>query len=145
MVNVFIFHGVGGSSSENWFPWMKAELQAAGHTVIVPDFPHPNRPQLDEWLKSFEQYKHLLSEDSVLVGHSLGGAFALRLLQSWNVRVLATFLVASVWGVMDNEFDPLMRTFTETSYDWQRINQYAGEIHILHSDNDPYIKLAKAE
>lgn len=145
MATIFLFHGVNGHPEENWFPWLKRELEKAGHRVIVPQFPHADHPKLDEWLKSFEQWKTLLDPEAILIGHSLGSAFALRLLEQAEKPVRATFLVAPVWGVMQNKLDQLITSFTSAPYDWRSISENAGNITVIHSDNDPYIALRKTE
>jgi len=145
MATIFIFHGVNGHPEENWFPWLKSELEKQGQSVIVPQFPHADYPQLDEWLAYFEQWQALVNNDAIFIGHSLGAAFAMRLLERCKLPVRATFLVAAVWSVMDNQFDPLMTSFTSQPYDWEKIRKNTGEVRVIHSDNDPYIALEKAE
>jgi hypothetical protein len=82
-----------------------------------------------------------VDSETIFVGHSLGGAFALRFLERMDTVIHAAFLVASVWGVMDKTFDPLMTTFTRSPYDWDRIRQHCGKFSVIHADNDPYIRL----
>jgi len=142
---VFIFHGVGGHSRENWFPWLAAELTKKDFTTIVPDFPHADHPVLAEWLDHFQQFESQLDERTIFVGHSLGSAFALRLLERMRQPIHACILVAPVWGVMGNAFDPVMRTFTESPYDWKTIQRNAEHFSVIHADNDPYILLTKSE
>jgi len=145
MPTVFLFHGVGGHSQENWLPWLKGELERKSYNVIVPDFPNPDHPVLSEWSADFKNYDTLVDEHTIFVGHSLGGAFALRLLERKTTPIRACFLVASVWGVMGNQFDPVMSTFTEPPYDWKRIRKNAKNFSVIHADNDPYIQLSQAE
>ncbi len=145
MASIFIFHGIQGHSEENWFPWLKAELEKKGHQVFVPDFPNPGSPILVEWMKNMEQYEHAVNEKAVFIGHSLGAAFALRLLQHMHQHIQAAFLVAPVWGVMGNQFDQLMPTFILPAYDWKALLSKAGAFYILQSDNDPYIAVDKTE
>ncbi|MDO8468381.1 MAG: alpha/beta fold hydrolase [Candidatus Peribacter sp.] len=145
MPTVFLFHGVGGHSQENWLPWLQGELERQSYAVIVPDFPNADHPVLAEWSADFRKYDTLIDEHTMFVGHSLGGAFALRLLERMSKSIRACFLVASVWGVMENQFDPVMSTFTEPPYDWKRIRRNAKHYSVIHSDNDPYIKLSQAE
>ena len=78
--NLFIFHGAFGSPNENWFPWLKTEVEKLGIEVFVPTFPTPEGQSLNSWNKAFEPYEKHLSEKSILAGHSLGTAFILNLL-----------------------------------------------------------------
>ncbi len=145
MATVFIFHGVSGNPGENWFPWLKENLEAEGHRVIVPAFPHSEAPKLEEWLEHFREYENDVGVSTVFVGHSLGAAFALRLLERMKHPTVATFLVAPVSGVMGNEFDPLMTTFTEAPYDWSSIRKNCHTFTVIHSPTDPYITLSKVK
>lgn len=57
METAFIIHGVGGHPEENWFPWLKKELEKIGYRVFVPKFPTPEGQTLTNWLKTFEPYE----------------------------------------------------------------------------------------
>lgn len=41
MANVIIIHGAYGNPEENWFPWLKKELEKLDCRVFVPKFPTP--------------------------------------------------------------------------------------------------------
>lgn len=138
LMTVLIIHGIGGNAQENWFPWMKTELEQKGIETIVPDFPDANAPMLDAWL-DHAAATHRISSETILVGHSLGAAFALRLLERSTTKVCATFLVSPVWKTPQNKFAPLMITFTEDPYDWEAIRENAGSLHIVHGGGDPYL------
>lgn len=145
MSTVFLFHGTAGSPKSNWLPWLKTELEERGHRVIVPAFPHAEKPDLESWKRHFEQWTHLVDDSTVLVGHSLGGAFALRLIEETPKTLAATFLVASVSGPMGNAFDPILTSFIDHPYDWVRIRAHCQSFCVLHADDDPYIRLEQAE
>ena len=57
MRNFFIFHGSYGHPGENWYPWLKQELESMGHRVFIPTFPIPKVKgeghKLDLWFKAF--------------------------------------------------------------------------------------------
>ena len=94
MTTVFIIHGTGGSPQANWFPWLKQELEQLNCTVIVPQFPTPENQSLENWLRVFKNYEHLFNENSIVVGHSLGPAFLLSILENLQRPIKAAFLVA---------------------------------------------------
>jgi predicted alpha/beta hydrolase family esterase len=143
MQNIFIFHGVGGSPEENWFPWLKKELSERGYNVIVPQFPTPEGQTLENWLKVLDKYHEFINEDAILVGHSLGVPFALNVIECNKIK--AAYLVAGFYGKAGNDFDPGMASFAQREFNWQKIRENCKKFHVYHSNNDPYIKLEKAQ
>ena len=145
-MNIIIIHGAYGSPEENWFPWLKSELEKLGHSVYVPRFPTPENQTLDKWFEVFEEYKQYLDEDSVLVGHSVGPAFILNVLERLNRPVKAAFLVAGWTGKLGlEEFDPINKTFCERDFKWENIKQNCKSFFVFSSDNDPYVPLDKGK
>lgn len=144
MTNVFIIHGAFGNPYENWFPWLKSELEKLGHKVFVPEFPTPEKQSLEKWLEVFGDYEKHMKKDSVVVGHSLGPAFLLNILQEHKVR--AAFFVAGFTGLLNEpEFDDINKTITNRNFDWEKIKNNCERFYVYHSDNDPIVPLTKAE
>jgi len=145
-MNVIIIHGSFGSPEENWFPWLKTELEKLGCNVFIPKFPTPENQSLKSWLSAFEEYKQYLNEETVLVGHSLGPAFILSLLESLEKRVKAAFFVAGFLGKLENpEFDEINKSFTEKEFNWEKIKENCEQFFVFQSDNDPYVPEEKAK
>ena len=48
MADVFLIHGLGGSPSENWLPWLGGELQKLGCRVFAPPVPFHGEPYAGE-------------------------------------------------------------------------------------------------
>ncbi|MBU0706524.1 alpha/beta hydrolase [Patescibacteria group bacterium] len=143
MTNVFIIHGVSGYPEENWFPWLKKELEARGHNVIVPQFPTPENQTLKSWFKTLEEYKEFITPSTLFVGHSLGVPFVLNIIEKQPIK--AAFLVSGFVGKAGNDFDDSMKTFAQKTFDWEQIKKNCKNLVVFHSDNDPYIKLKKAQ
>jgi len=148
-MKIFIIHGSYGNKEENWFPWIKEELEKEGHVVFIPEFSTPENQSLDKWTFEFSDgYGGLVDEDSILIGHSLGPAFILSLLEKLNIPkpLKACFFVSGFLGLLNNEeFDKINKTFTTKEFDWKKIKQNCEKFHIIHSDNDPYVPLEKAK
>lgn len=143
---VFIFHGTGGHPEENWFPWLKAELEKSEAKVTVPKFPTPEGQSLDAWLKVLEPHINEIDEKTILIAHSLGGIFLLRLLESLKNPVKAAFFVATPIGVepirnMEND----KRFSGSFDFNWARIRENAKQIFVYHSDDDPYVDLGNGK
>jgi len=142
MVNVFIIHGISGNSKENWLPWLKDKLTNLGVNVIIPDFPDPDTPKLDQWLDNFKQYQIYLNEDCIVVGHSLGVPFLLSVLEEYKIK--SAFFVAGFCSLPDNQFKDEMKTFIK-DFNWQKIKQNCSLFYLFHADNDPYLPINKAK
>lgn len=144
MTNVFIIHGTGGSPEINWFPWLKQELEKLGCKVFVPRFPTPENQSLKSWLKVFDKCRKYLDEDSIVVGHSLGPAFLLSVLENLNHQIKAAFFVSGFIGFLNNpDFDGLNKTFVDKPFDWNKIRKNCKRFYIINSDNDTYVPLEK--
>jgi uncharacterized protein len=143
MTTIFIFHGVRGHPKENWFDWLRIELEKLGHEVIVPQFPTPKGQTLENWLKVLDEYKDKINKDTIFIGHSLGVSFALNIIEKHAVK--AAFLVAGFTSIINHEFDEGMKTFAQRNFDWETINKNCKQFYVFHSDNDPYVALEKGK
>lgn len=146
MTNVFIIHGAYGHPKENWFPWLKEKLEDKGCQVFVPEFPTLENQTLDNWLNIFKDYESHLSEDSIVVGHSLGPAFLLNVLEQREKPIKAAFFVAGFTGLLGiPKFDKINKTFTDKTFNWEKVKQNCKKFYIINSDNDPYVPIEKGE
>ncbi len=141
MANVFIIHGVGGHPGENWFPWLKVELENLQHQVFIPQFPTPENQTLTNWIGVIESYEEFITPDTIFIGHSLGVPFVLNLLEKYPTK--AACLVAGFTGKAENKFDDGMKTFAQRAFNWPQIRKNCRNFVVYHSDDDPYIKLEK--
>ncbi len=145
MPNIFIIHGAYGNPGENWFPWLKCELERLGCRVFVPKFPTPANQSLQNWLKIFKGYEQYLNENSIIIGHSLGVAFLLNILEMQNKPIKAAFFVSGFIDLLENpDFDNINKSFIKPNFDWSKIRQNCKKFYVYHSDNDPYVPLEKA-
>ncbi len=142
---VFLLHGFAGDPSNHWFPWLSDALREEGHEVVAPRLPTPEGQTLPAWEAVMEDYLPL-PPDAILVGHSLGAPFALRLLEKAAVPVKAAFLVAGFAERLGIErFDTANATFIDPPFSWERIREHCGRFVLYASDNDPYVPLAIIE
>jgi predicted alpha/beta hydrolase family esterase len=146
MNNIFIFHGTGGNPKENWFHWLKDELEKKGCKVFIPKFPNSDKPLLKPWLSELEKYQDKFDEHTIFVGHSLGGLFLLRVLERLDKPVKAAIIVSGSAGVKPIKFYDGDYNFSNGfEFDWKKIRSSAGQFVVYHSDNDPFISLGNGE
>ena len=145
MTNIIVIHGSYGNPNENWFPWLKSELEKLKCDVFVPKFPTPENQSLESWRNVFEEYRQHINENTILIGHSLGPAFLLDLLESLDKPVKSAFFISGFLGLLgSSDFDKINKTFTDRNFNWEKIKQNCKKFYIYHSDNDPYVPIKKA-
>lgn len=144
MTNVIIIHGTGGSPESHWFPWLKSELEELGCNVFVPKFPTPDGQSLSAWLGVFKEYEQYLDENTIVVGHSLGSAFLLSVIEAARQPIKHAFFISAFLGLLnDPRFDVPNKTFTTRSFDLTKIKNNCKGFTVINSDNDPYVPLEK--
>ena len=145
--NVFIFHGTEGHPEENWFPWLKEKLEAKSLKVFVPQFPSPPvvPSKISEWFEVLKNHEQYINEDAILIGHSLGGVFTLRILKKLKNPVKAVFLVRTPIGVRPILNYDRDNSFSGFDFNWSIIKANAKSFVVYQSDNDPYVSLSNGE
>lgn len=145
--NIFIFHGTEGYPEENWFPWLKQELELKGYKVYVPQFPSPPivPAKIKEWFDILKGYEQHINEKTILIGHSLGGVFTLRILEKLNHPVLAAFFVGTPIGIRPILNYDRDSSFSGFSFDWDSIKNKSSHFVVFQSDTDPYVSLGNGQ
>ena len=140
MENALILHGTDFEKEQkqrynNWFPWLKKELEKLGYRVWVPELPEAWHPDLTrDWnfLKSFP-----LNKETAVIGHRSGGAIVFGLLHKLPPDKKIK-LAISVAGFYKDEGWGCEGLFSEI-YDWEKIKKQAEKIYVIWSPDDPYI------
>lgn len=145
MRHAFIFHGTEGYPEENWFPWLKMEMETLGMAVHVPQFPTPENQTLEAWFDVLRNYEQHIDEKSILVGHSLGGAFLLRVLEHIRTKIAFACLVATPIGIPPIQNDAGDQPFIGHPFDWKKIREHAQHFVVFHSNNDPLVSLGNGK
>ena len=143
MNNVFIFHGTEGYPDENWFPWLKQELEQKGCKVFVPQFPSPPivPAKIAEWFDVLKNHEQYINENTILIGHSLGGIFALRILEKLEHPIKAAIFAGTPVGVQPIANYDRDSSFSGFAFHWEAIKKKAQHFDVFQSDNDPYVGL----
>ena len=79
---IIILYGYAGNEETHWQTWPAKKCRNFQCKVFYPDFPNPNRPNLSAWTESLNFNSTDIDENTIIVGHSLGCAFAFQLLQN---------------------------------------------------------------
>jgi hypothetical protein len=109
-----------------------------GFDILLPKMPGSMNAKYSEWEILFKKISHLLDNNVILVGHSLGAIFLVKYL-SENIfpkNVLATFLIAPPYD--DEGLNESLGGFTLTG-DLSKLNSQAGKIFMYFSKDDPVV------
>ncbi len=139
-----LLHGFKGSPEEGSFPWIKAQLEAAGNHVVVPTLPHADKPTEEEWVEA-AMNAAVYDENTILLGWSLGAVTVLKVLEKLTTPIRKAILVG---GFIDPEFKDNSRNFEKTfdwNFDWKKIHANVKEITGLHDVNDPAVSAEQAD
>jgi len=145
--NFVIFHGYTGHADTEWIPKLKADLEARGYVVQAPQLPHTDSPV------ESEQVAHALKncsydKNTIIIGHSLGGAVAMKVIEKLDHSVRELILVAPVVDHLFRHLSPEPRPFWDTfdfTYDYDLIVSRTSRRVVLsdtqeREDRMPYLE-----
>lgn len=101
------------SYDKHWIPWTKAQLERRGIPTATPLMPNPWTPDYEAYKKEFA--KLVVTENTILIGHSCGSAFLVRWLGETQHKVAKLILVAP-WKIAPLK-DPARKAFYEYPID----------------------------
>jgi len=145
-LRVVILHGAYGRPDSNWFPWLAERIQASGHEAHLPRLPTPQGQSPKAWLDAHgRQVDDAVPRSrTVLVAHSLGVAFALRLAARAGAAdpYRGALLAAGFWGALGlPDYNPINAPFF-APLDWEAARAGCGAgVACYVGDDDPYVPL----
>ncbi|HEY4515597.1 MAG TPA: alpha/beta hydrolase [Candidatus Paceibacterota bacterium] len=122
------------TNKDDWKPGLREKL-GEEYEVILPVMPNKTNARFEEWKLWFEKLIPFLSEDIILIGHSLGGSFLAKYLSlnKFPKKIKAVFLVGAVYD-KDSEGYGLAGFSLPPKLDLQTENVY-----LYHSEDDPVV------
>lgn len=134
MGKALILHAWYNKPENNWYPWLKKELERKGYKVYLPELPtmDTDLPDMNSQL-AFIRSLFPIDENTTIIGHSLSCLLAMRLAEDNPYQKM--ILVAG-W-----DFDDLTaehKLFWPDKIDHRSIKNNVKEIFCFSSDNDPY-------
>lgn len=148
MKRVFIIHGWGGSSKNNWLPWLKKELEQRKFKAIVPEMPNTEKPKIEEWVSFLKEQAGDVDENTYFIGGSIGCQTILRYLERLPKKIkIGGIVFAAPWFNLFPE--PIEEEGgTETAKPWiktpiniKKVLTHTNKIAAIFSDDDPFVPL----
>lgn len=139
MSGFLILHGIENHRPpQHWQFQLAAELVRCGHDVRYPGLPHPDAPQLDEWLETVgDELASLTGGELTVICHSL--ACLLWCHAAADKPSAQADRVLLVSPPDSHEVPETGASFRLERFDRQALRRSArGELAIVCSDTDPY-------
>jgi len=137
---IFLPGNGGGGPNDNWFPYLKSELEKLGLTVVAREFPDSDLARESYWLP-FLKDELLADENTILVGHSSGAIAAMRFAE--NNKIFGSVLVGAYHTDLGYEKEKLSGYF-DRPWDWEAIKNNQHWMAIFASTDDPWIPIEEA-
>lgn len=118
-----IVHGYNGYPAKHWFPWLAAELVAAGFPVTRVALPDPTRPHPAAWAGALAEQAGSL-DGAVVVAHSLGCFTTLRHMAANPDQTLAGLVLVAGF---DQKGSELVRGFADEREALSQLDPFIGE------------------
>ena len=146
MKRAVILHGTDGSPKENWFPWLKEELEKLGYDVFAPELPNNHTPNRDVY-NDFLLASGWDFADNLVIGHSSGAVSILNMLSDNRFPKIGTAVLAGAWARMDDtdlDREQFKNLFPQPNFDFDSIKSKAAKFVFVHSADDPYCPIDQA-
>jgi predicted alpha/beta hydrolase family esterase len=127
---------------KDWKDFLASELP--GYEVIYPKMPNAKNARYSEWKLWFEKLFPLLTDEVVLVGHSLGGIFLAKYLSenTFPKKIKSLHLVAAPYDtevIKESLADFALENTVE------KLNNYTNNIFLYQSKDDTAVAFADVE
>lgn len=142
MKNALILHGTDfdkelNQRNNNWFPWLKGELEKIGYEAWVPELPEAWHPDIERYWNFLKDFN--FNKETLLIGHSSGAATVFGLLHKLPSEKKINLAISVAGFYYDEGWD--YEGLFSKPWDWEKIRNQANKIYVIASDNDPYIKM----
>jgi len=136
---ILILHGWGGSDAPHWQAELASEIAKNYGTVSFPLLDNCHYPSKNRWIKQVKQILSDFKPDTV-VCHSLANTLWFWLCQEDGMQYVQRIFMVSSPSLATKE--KTIKTFFPCTLPK---HIYAKEVHMIVSDNDPWVELKEAK
>ena len=127
-------------------PIWKERLQdnlGYAYQVLLPSMPNKTNARYSEWKTYFKNLETIMTDDCILIGHSLGAVFLAKYLSENNIsyKIKATILIAAPHS---DETEEDLTDFKMTAVT-DLFTKQAGKVTFFFGSDDPVIAQSEIE
>ncbi len=138
MKNVILIHGFNGVPKI--YDWLQKQLIKDEINAIVPTFPPQDGVKYDTWSEILDSYKSLITNDTVIVCHSIGNEFLIKYLYDNRLKIKAYIGLAGFsdvfWWEGKDELNRAVKEFLVTEQEKRYFINATEERYAIYSDDD---------
>lgn len=136
-MRIVLVHGYNSSPEMNYNPWLAKELRDRGFEVIAPKLPMEGELEPIACIEALIKAVGRLDENTIIIGHSLGGVLALRYLEAAEAASTprAVILVGAPWQAKSEK----IRSMFLTDFDFDVLMWKAKEFVVVHDEQDALV------
>jgi glutamyl/glutaminyl-tRNA synthetase/phosphoglycolate phosphatase-like HAD superfamily hydrolase len=139
---IFILHGTKGNINDNWFKWLKENLENYNYKIILENYPTPENQNLETWLKKLNEFEDKINKNTIFVCHSLSVPFILNYLEKTNKKIKSCYFIGGFLKVsVDEKRDKRNKTFMKETFNFEKIKNNCKNFYSFNSVDDPYIPI----
>lgn len=143
MKNIIMIHGYNGVPKI--YNWLKENLEQRQYSVIIPEFPTQEGVIYDKWKEVFDKYSNYISEDTIIIAHSIGNEFIIKYLVENNISIKLYIGLAGFANAFETEGkDDLNRAVKDFLVTEKEIQNFIGLVdkrNCIYSDNDHVVPI----
>lgn len=137
---VFIPGNGGGGPNDNWFPYLKSQLETLGIQVIASEFPDNILARESYWIP-FLINDLKVDDQTILIGHSSGAIAAMRYAETH--KLFGSILVGTYHTDLGMSTE-IQSGYFNRPWNWEAIRKNQKWIIQFASTNDPWIPIEEA-
>ncbi len=146
MKRVFIVHRWNANPKDDWYPWLKKELEKQGYKVAVPKMPTTNHPKIKTWVAELKKQVGTLDNDTYFVGHSIGCQTIIRYLATQKQQCGGAIFVAGWFALTPEAFETkqdekIAKPWLYNPIKFEIAKKNITQSTVILSDNDPYVEM----
>ena len=139
-------HGFTGGANKNFVPWLVGELKAHGYSVQAPQLPNTDDPKESEQVP-FVLKNVKFDENTVLIGHSLGGVVAMKVVEKLSHPINELVLIAPAIdekhrteAYLNSSKPKNFINHFDMTYSYEQIIKKTGSILLLSDEKESAIR-----
>lgn len=140
MKHIIIFHDAFVKPTDYWYAQIQSFIPN-GYSVITPELPGGTEQGATFWMKSLDQYREIINEDTIIISHGISSLLTLRFVETLTKKIRS---YVSVAGCVDapkhRALSPIAETFLKTPFNWEIIKKNIPQVFHIWNTKDPFVE-----